>query len=767
MGGGLDVISRNTVQVHKYDANGQHVTFVTANTYSVGTQWLAEATILADGDILVTWASESTPGDNSLWGISARRFDADLNPLGDEFLVTEYTLNSQLMPVVTALPDGDFVIAWQGIGPANGAEEHGIWMRRFSAYSQYDRISGEPTIDDTITISDVDNSTLISATVQISGGLVAAEDQLSFTAPAGSGIQGNYDATNGILSLFGVASISNYEATLRSVTYANADNISPTVGIKTFSFRVNDGSQENNLSNLVERRLTVSDENIAPIIASDAITVVEDSPHTGQLSASDFEGDPLTYALGAGPANGSVAVNVDGTYTYTPNAHFSGSDSFTISVSDGNGGTDTGTVTIDVAPVADAPTVTASLGAWTLTPGSPVGTEFQVNTETEGNQAQSSVAGLADGGYVVTWQSTLTNNHSDLEVFGQRYDASGRAIGTEFQINSFTTDAQRVPTVTGLADGGFVVTWESEFQDGSGFGVYGQRFDAQGSAIGQEFQVNSDVFANQQRPDIEALADGGFVVAWNSGSGPADNIFGQRFDAQGIAVGSEFQINTANGDHTLASIAALEDGGFFVTWTSQSSLGNRDEVVGQRFDVAGIPVGSEFRINSFITADQVASTVTGLPDGGFLVTWTSFDQDGDGSGIFGQRFDADSVAVGSEFQVNTVTIDRQTNSTVTAIADGGFVVTWMSSGQDGDGFGIFGQRYAADGSPLSGEFQINTTTVDDQIVLMNSVTSLQDGGFVVTWSSNNPCLSGCNPHPLYVGCAVIRQARVSEWKLMF
>ena len=31
----------------------------------------------------------------------------------------------------------------------------------------------------------------------------------------------------------------------------------------------------------------------------------------------------------------------------------------------------------------------------------------------------------------------------------------------------------------------------------------------------------------------------------------------------------------------------------------------------------------------------------------------------------------------------------------------------------------------------------------------------------------DPCLSGCNPHPLYVGCAVIRQARVSEWKLMF
>ena len=37
-----------------------------------------------------------------------------------------------------------------------------------------------------------------------------------------------------------------------------------------------------------------------------------------------------------------------------------------------------------------------------------------------------------------------------------------------------------------------------------------------------------------------------------------------------------------------------------------------------------------------------------------------------------------------------------------------------------------------------------------------------------TWNpSNEACLSCCNPHPLYVGCAVIRQARVSEWKLMF
>ena len=49
------------------------------------------------------------------------------------------------------------------------------------------------------------------------------------------------------------------------------------------------------------------------------------------------------------------------------------------------------------------------------------------------------------------------------------------------------------------------------------------------------------------------------------------------------------------------------------------------------------------------------------------------------------------------------------------------------------------------------------------------IRMIQIGGFSVPeeFASIEPCLSGCNPHPLYVGCAVIRQARVSEWKLMF
>ena len=106
--------------------------------------------------------------------------------------------------------------------------------------------------------------------------------------------------------------------------------------------------------------------------------------------------------------------------------------------------------------------------------------EFQVNTETVGNQFDSSVPGLMDGGFVVTWTSRDQDGRMD-GIFGQRYDAAGAAIGTEFLINTTTQCTQMHPSVTGMDDGGFVVTWDSDGQGGSGGGIFGRRYDAAGA----------------------------------------------------------------------------------------------------------------------------------------------------------------------------------------------------------------------------------------------------------------------------------------------
>ena len=150
--------------------------------------------------------------------------------------------------------------------------------------------------------------------------------------------------------------------------------------------------------------------------------------------------------------------------------------------------------------------------------------------------------------------------------------------------------------------------------------------------------------------------------------------------------------------------------------TSWYHDGDEYGVFGQRYDAAGNPGGARFRANTYTTASQYyPSVAAGLADGGFVVTWQSANQDGSLWGVYGQRFDASGAAVGAEFLVNTTTADHQQHpSAAAALADGGFVVTWQSDGQDGSGDGVYGQRFGAAGDPVGAEFRANTHTANDQ-----------------------------------------------------
>ena len=99
--------------------------------------------------------------------------------------------------------------------------------------------------------------------------------------------------------------------------------------------------------------------NTAPVAFDDDATIHEDNVLSGQLTATDWNQDELTFTLpeGSTPEHGAIVLNADGTYTYTPDENFSGSDSFTYQVSDGRGGIDTATVTLNVTPIVDTPSL--------------------------------------------------------------------------------------------------------------------------------------------------------------------------------------------------------------------------------------------------------------------------------------------------------------------------------------------------------------------------------------------------------------------------
>jgi hypothetical protein len=365
----------------------------------------------------------------------------------------------------------------------------------------------------------------------------------------------------------------------------------------------------------------------------------------------------------------------------------------------------------------------------------PAGGEFKVNTYTTGDQNNPALAMDTAANFVVVWQSNGQDG-SDNGIFGQRYDATGQTVGAEFQVNTYTTYAQAFPAVAIDAAGNFVVVWQGLGPDGSSDGVFGQRYDAAGAPRGGEFQVNTYTTDGQYTPALAMEPGGGFVVVWTSygQDGDAPGVFGRRFDTAGAPRGAEFQVNTYTTSRQYNPAVAMDPAGkFLVVWQSVGQDGSGLGIFGQRYDAAGTRLGAEFRVNTYTTSDQRYPAPAAAPGGEFVVVWQSLGADGDGTGVFGQRYDAAGLPVGGEFQVNTYATSEQNRPAVAVDAAGQLVVVWASY-QDGDSYGIFGQRYDATGTARGGEFRVNTYTTGLQF--LPRVASDVIGNFVVVWQSD-------------------------------
>jgi len=361
--------------------------------------------------------------------------------------------------------------------------------------------------------------------------------------------------------------------------------------------------------------------------------------------------------------------------------------------------------------------------------------EFRANAHTENRQEKPWTDAFADGRFVVVWGSA-NQDDSPSSVFGRLFDTLGSPIGDEFQLNTHTQHKQGDPSVGTFSDGRFVAVWESLMQDGDGWGLFGQLFDQDAKRIGSEFRVNTHLASNQEMPRVRVLNDGRFVVVWQSEhqDGSGHGIFGQLFTSAGQPAGSEFQANShVESEQQTPAVAAFGRGGFVVVWESKDQDGSSHGVFGQRYDSDGNPAGGEFQANAQTEGWQRWPAVGGAADGRFVVVWTADGQDSHGFGVFGQFFNSDGTRHGKEFQANTHTKNNQWVPSLAAFRDGRFVAVWISEGQAGPGFGLFGQVFHADGTPIGGEFQVHTLPSDEKVV--RSIAALDPNRFVTVWES--------------------------------
>ena len=373
---------------------------------------------------------------------------------------------------------------------------------------------------------------------------------------------------------------------------------------------------------------------------------------------------------------------------------------------------------------------------------SPSGHEFRVNSYTTGEQVEPDVSvNPVNGRFIVVWKAPPSSFCK-----GQRFNAAGAQIGGEFfpsaacpggiaasmfvpggfvvatvdgpdifarrfvnygafsgnyLVNTYTTGNKAGVRLASDTSGGFVVVWSGAVQDGNGFGVFARRYIYSGEPAGflPEFRVNSNTTGDQKGPAIAMDPAGAFVVVWESAL-PAvccPQIEGQRYAATGAPLGSEFRVNSnaAIGNY-FPDVASDTSGNFVVAWTSSPYGAYTYDVFARRFSSSGAPLGVTFRVNTNTNVVAARPRVT-RRDTDFVVVWEEQQTDGASYGVFGRRYAPDGSALGSVFRVNSYTTHDQILPAITSKPDGGFVVVWESDVQDGSMHGVYGQKYCLGG----------------------------------------------------------------------
>lgn len=371
----------------------------------------------------------------------------------------------------------------------------------------------------------------------------------------------------------------------------------------------------------------------------------------------------------------------------------------------------------------------AELGLYTsdssITTPTVVKSEFKLNATDLGIEYYSEIVALKGGGFVSVWRD------DNYDVRGRIFDNDGVAISdTDFKINTTPTNAiHAIPYIAALEDGGFVTTWSGD----ADYNNYAQRFDAKGNALGGQISINTEVTeGNQSRPAVTGLSNGGFVSVYQAqrdATSDYDQI-GQLFDANGTAIGNSFQVSQNNADRQQnTNITTLKNGNFVATWHTTHASNRNYEIAGRMYSQTGVALGDEFAITVNSSGRQVFPDIAALEGGGFVITWT----DQGSASVKARVFDA----TGTTTTANHIVVDSASSSynakpSVTGIADGGFVVAW-----DGltNSLGIQAQRFDAKGSTVGSHITNVSTTTGYQY--QPNIVALSNGKIGLNWSSSN------------------------------
>lgn len=344
--------------------------------------------------------------------------------------------------------------------------------------------------------------------------------------------------------------------------------------------------------------------------------------------------------------------------------------------------------------------------------------DFQINDDTTGGCEQSypSIAMDHAGNFVIVW-SDYRNGNSD--IYFQRYNSNGSALGENIKVNDdIGISLQLFPSIAIDHNGNFVIVW---YDERNGNDVYFQRYNSDGIAQSVNTKTNNKDIGGEM-PSIAIDDNGNFVIAWKGYNNNNYDIYFQRYKYNGIAIQGNKKVNDdiGNENQTNPTIAMNENGDFVIAWMDYRN--SNWDVYFQKYYNIGTTLGVNKKTN-----DDVGSAVQSSPslaiedNGNFVIAWED-DRDGN-EYIYFQSFNSHGIAIGSNTKGESgrkpsISIDKS----------GNFVIVCSDFGKKSSD--IYFQMYLKNGITSGGNIKVNDDT-DDAFQDYPEITMDINGNFVI------------------------------------
>ena len=358
--------------------------------------------------------------------------------------------------------------------------------------------------------------------------------------------------------------------------------------------------------------------------------------------------------------------------------------------------------------------------------------QIQANSWETDDQLAPDVLGLSNGGYVVAYNNVDASNGYILLDF---YDAAGHSSGfsipyTVDGTNTFdSTDAVGAPSLAQLSNGNVVVVWADS--NATSAGIRATIFSETGTVVVAEFAVTG--FSTDRVPQVTALENGGFVVTYQISGG---TVLARIFDDQGNGAG-EFVMNTTGGVETEPAIVGLADGGFVGVWTYDN--GSVLEVHARIFDADGTPRSVNGSTDDFIVGqfgNNSQPAVAALPNGNWAVVYTDSGWADEDVGITLTIMGPDGSVVNSFTKVNDATDpENEFDPDITVLDNGFILVSWTYPFDPGVDDDIYFRIFDQQGVPVTIDgfsgVRVLDASFDDDVA--SAVSAMLAGQFIAGW----------------------------------